>query len=59
MYKRPGQRVIVHAAGHMMVRPTHMEASVQKSTGGKTQETPTGMPSYEHAKSQTHTQQAT
>ena len=34
MYKRPGQRVIVNAAGHMMVRPTHMEASVQKSTGG-------------------------
>ena len=34
MYKRPGQRVILNAAGHMMVRPTHMEASVQKSTGG-------------------------
>lgn len=34
LYKRPGQRVIVNAAGHVMVRPTHMEASVQKSTGG-------------------------
>ena len=34
LYKRPGQRVILNAAGHMMVRPTHMEASVQKSTGG-------------------------
>lgn len=34
MYKRPGQRVIVNAAGHMMVRPTHIEASVQKATGG-------------------------
>ncbi|KAA6424283.1 MAG: hypothetical protein FRX49_05495 [Trebouxia sp. A1-2] len=35
LYKRPGQRVILNAAGHMMVRPTHMEASVQKSTGGQ------------------------
>ena len=35
MYKRPGQRVNLNAAGHMMVRPTHMEASVQKSMGGK------------------------
>jgi len=34
LYKRPGQRVILNAAGHMMVRPTHMEASVQKSVGG-------------------------
>jgi len=37
LYKRPGQRVILNAAGHMMVRPTHMEASVQKSVGGKAQ----------------------
>ncbi len=36
LYKRPGQRVILNAPGHMMVRPTHMEASVQKSTGGAT-----------------------
>ena len=43
MYKRPGQRVIVHAAGHMMVRPTHMEASVQKSTGGTKHRTLNGM----------------
>ncbi|KAL0042227.1 hypothetical protein WJX77_006708 [Trebouxia sp. C0004] len=35
LYKRPGQRVILNAAGHMMVRPTHMEASVQKSVGGQ------------------------
>lgn len=35
MYKRPGQRVIINAAGHMMVHPTHIEASVQKSTGGE------------------------
>ena len=35
LYKRPGQRVILNAAGHMMVRPTHMEASVQKTTGGQ------------------------
>jgi 1,4-dihydroxy-2-naphthoate octaprenyltransferase len=34
LYKRPGQRVILNAAGHMMVRPTHLEASVQKSVGG-------------------------
>ena len=34
LYKRPGQRVILNAAGHMMVRPTHVEASVQKNTGG-------------------------
>ncbi len=34
LYKRPGQRVILNAAGHIMVRPTHMEASVQKSVGG-------------------------
>ena len=34
LYKRPGQRVILNATGHMMVRPTHMEASVQKSMGG-------------------------
>ena len=34
LYKRPGQRVIVNAAGRMMVRPTHMEASVQRTTGG-------------------------
>ena len=34
LYKRPGQRVIVNAAGRMMVRPTHMEASVQRATGG-------------------------
>ena len=34
MYKRPGQRVIVNAAGQMMVRPTHIEASAQKSVGG-------------------------
>ena len=33
-YKRPGQRVIVNAAGHMMVRPTHIEASAQKTVGG-------------------------
>ncbi|KAL0050037.1 hypothetical protein WJX82_003243 [Trebouxia sp. C0006] len=35
LYKRPGQRVILNAAGHMMVRPTHMEVSVQKSVGGQ------------------------
>ncbi|KAL0050321.1 hypothetical protein WJX82_008957 [Trebouxia sp. C0006] len=35
LYKRPGQRVILNAAGHMMVRPTHLEASVQKSVGGQ------------------------
>ncbi|KAL3143143.1 hypothetical protein ABBQ38_003412 [Trebouxia sp. C0009 RCD-2024] len=35
LYKRPGQRVILNAAGHMMVRPTRMEASVQKTTGGQ------------------------
>ncbi|KAA6429424.1 MAG: hypothetical protein FRX49_00818 [Trebouxia sp. A1-2] len=35
LYKRPGQRVILNASGHMMVRPTHMEASVQKSVGGQ------------------------
>ena len=35
LYKRPGQRVILNEAGHMMVRPTHMEASVQKTTGGQ------------------------
>ena len=34
MYKRPGQRVILNARGHMMVCPTHMEASVQKTTAG-------------------------
>lgn len=35
LYKRPGQRVILNAAGHMMVRATRMEISVQKSAGGQ------------------------
>lgn len=35
LYKRPGQRVILNDFGHMMVRPTHMESSVQRTTAGE------------------------
>lgn len=35
LYKRPGQRVIVDASGRMIVRPSHMEASVQQSAAGQ------------------------
>lgn len=34
LYKRPGQRVIVDAKGRLIVRPTHIEASVQRDTAG-------------------------
>lgn len=34
LYKRPGKRVIVDASGRLIIRPTHMEASVQKQTAG-------------------------
>lgn len=34
LYKRPGQRAIVNAKGHLIVRPTHIEASVQRDTAG-------------------------
>ena len=34
LYKRPGQRVIVDAKGCLIVRPTHIEASVQRDTAG-------------------------
>jgi hypothetical protein len=34
LYKRPGHRVIVNADGDMIVRPTFIEASVQRRPGG-------------------------
>ena len=34
LYKRPGQRVIIDAKGRLIVRPTHLEASVQRDTAG-------------------------
>lgn len=34
LYKRPGHRVIIDAKGRLIVRPTHMEASVQRNTAG-------------------------
>lgn len=35
LYKRPGQRVIVDAKGRLIVRPSHLEASVQRDTAGE------------------------
>lgn len=35
LYKRPGQRVIIDAAGRMIVRPTHLEAAVQRESSGR------------------------
>lgn len=34
LYKRPGHRVIVDAKGRLIIRPTHIEASVQRDTAG-------------------------
>lgn len=34
LYKRPGQRVIVDASGRLIVRPSHIEAHVQRDTAG-------------------------
>ena len=34
LYKRPGHRVIVNADGDMIVRPTFIEANVQRRPGG-------------------------
>ena len=34
MYKRPGHRVIINADGDLIVRPTFIEASVQRRPGG-------------------------
>ena len=34
MYKRPGKRVIVNDAGHMMVAPSLMETSIQQNIAG-------------------------
>ena len=35
LYKRPGQRVIIDATGRMIVRPTHLEAAVQREPSGR------------------------
>lgn len=34
LYKRPGNRVILNAGGHMMVSPSALEASVQQLVAG-------------------------
>ena len=34
MYKRPGQRVIINTDGDVIVRPSFIEASVQRRPGG-------------------------
>ena len=34
MYKRPGQRVIINGDGDLIVRPSFIEASVQRQPGG-------------------------
>ena len=35
LYKRPGHRVIINADGDLIVRPTFIEASVQRRPGGQ------------------------
>lgn len=34
LYKRPGHRVIINSDGDLIVRPTFIEASVQRRPGG-------------------------
>ena len=34
LYKRPGHRVIINAGGDLIVRPTFIEASVQRQPAG-------------------------
>lgn len=34
LYKRPGHRVIINSDGDLIVRPTFIEASIQRRSGG-------------------------
>ena len=34
MYKRPGHRVVINSDGDLIVRPSFIEASVQRRLGG-------------------------